>query len=146
MIRNSRPSDAYGDLYNALPFRNTIVVMDLSGGQIRYLLEQQWSAVRDEVNILQVSHGFSYAWDASRPIGSRIVPDSIKLDGARVDPGRIYRVAVNNYMADGGDGLTTLKTGRNRVVGPFALDAVAEYLRSHPDLRLPAGGRISRIN
>jgi 5'-nucleotidase len=136
----------YGDLYNVLPFRNTIVVMDLSGAQIRQLLELQWSALRGEVNILQVSRGFSYTWDASKPVGGRIVPGSITLDGAPLQPDRTYRLAVNNYMADGGDGLAILKTGRNRVAGPFVLDAFAEYLRSHPDLRPPAGGRISRTN
>jgi 5'-nucleotidase len=136
----------HGDLYNVLPFRNTVVVVELSGDQIGRLLEQQWSAAGSVTNILQVSRGFSYAWDGSKPPGSRVVRGSIRLDGAPLRPGGRYRLAVNNYMADGGDGLAVLKTIANRVQGPLAFDAVADYLRSHPELRAPAIGRITRVD
>jgi len=136
----------HGDLHNALPFRNAIVVMDLSGDEIRKLLEQQWSESGNVVHILQVSRGFSYAWDGARAIGNRVVQGSIQLSGEPVEPGRTYRVAVNSYMADGGDSLSVLRTGRNRVRGPLTFDAVADYLRSHPELRVPEGGRIRRVN
>lgn len=95
---------------------------------------------------MQVSRGFSYAWDGSKPIGSRIVPGSIKLDGLPLQPGSTYRLAVNSYMADGGDGLAVLKAIAKRVQGPFALDAVADYLSAHPELRPPAIARIVRID
>jgi 5'-nucleotidase len=136
----------YGDLYNVLPFRNTIVVMELSGEEVRQLLEQQWSATRDEVNIMQVSRGFSYSWDGSKPVGSRIVPGSIRLDGMPLQPGGSYRLAVNNFTADGGDGLTVLKTIAKRIQGPVVLDAVADYLSARSDLREPARGRIGRVD
>jgi len=136
----------YGDLYNVLPFRNTIVVMELNGGEIGLLLEQQWSATRSEANIMQVSRGFSYAWDGSRPAGRRVVPGSIRLDGAPLRAGGRYRLAVNSYMADGGDGLAILKTIGHRIRGPLTFDAVAHYLSTNPGLAAPARDRISRVD
>ena len=50
----------HGDLFAVLPFGNAIVTMDLTGAQIRALLEQQWNDPR-QPRILQVSQGFSYA-------------------------------------------------------------------------------------
>jgi 5'-nucleotidase len=137
---------SYGDLYNVLPFRNTIVVMELSAEQIGRLLEQQWSATKNETNIMQISSGFSYAWDGSKPAGSRIVPGSITLGGAPLQASGTYRVAVNSYMAEGGDGFTVLKTVRKLAEGPLTFDAVADYLQSHADLRRPARDRIRRVD
>jgi 5'-nucleotidase len=136
----------HGDLYNVLPFRNTIVVMELTGEEIERLLEQQWSATREASNILQVSRSFSYAWDGSKPVGSRVVPGSIKLDGVPLRPGATYRLAVNSYMADGGDGFSILKTITNRAQGPLTFDAVADYLRSNSGLRAPARDRLNRVD
>ncbi len=134
----------YGDLFAVLPFQNNLVVVELTGAQIARLLEEQWSATSDGGTILQVSQTFSYSWDRTRPVGARIVPGTIKVNGVALAPGRSYRVAVNSFMAAGGDGLTTLQAGIRRAEGPLLRDALGEYLRAHPDLRAPALGRISQ--
>ena len=53
-------------------------------------------------NVLQVSKGFSYTWDAAQPPGSWVDATSISIDGVEVDPNSSYRVTVNSYLADGG--------------------------------------------
>jgi hypothetical protein len=35
--------------------------------------------------MLQVSQGLSYAWDEQRPVGQRLVPGSLKVNGAPVE-------------------------------------------------------------
>jgi 2',3'-cyclic-nucleotide 2'-phosphodiesterase (5'-nucleotidase family) len=48
---------------------------------------------------------------ASGPLGSRVDPATIKINGTTVDPAASYRVTVNSFLADGGDGFTELKNG-----------------------------------
>ena len=94
---------AFGQTQAVLPFGNTLVVMDLSGAQIRRLLEQQWRSASSNGSMLQVSNGFSYTWDERRPVGSRVT--SITLNGESLVDARTYRIVANNFLAEGGDGL-----------------------------------------
>ena len=44
------------------------------------------------------------------------------------NPAKSYRVTVNNFMADGGDGYSTLVKGTNRIGGAQDLDALTAFL------------------
>jgi len=123
---------AFGQAQAVLPFGNTLVIMDLTGAQIRTLLEQQWQRASNlNTTILQVSNGFSYRWDERRPVGSRVVPGSITLDGKALDEARIYRVVANNFLAEGGDGFPEFAKGTKRIeTGLLDLDAFTDYLRA----------------
>lgn len=131
-------------LFAVLPFGNQVTTLDLTGAQIRALLEQQWSP-SGTVRILQVSKGFSYRWDAGRPLGARVVADSLMLDGVPLSPGAPYRVAVPDFLAGGGDGMTVLLQGQNRSVGKDLLTAVADYLTTHSPYTPAAMGRIGSV-
>src|SRR5947209_15827673 len=63
---------SYGDLFASQPFRNRLVTMTLTGSQLKDMLEQQWLDPK-RPRILQVSNGFSYSWDASKPFGERVM-------------------------------------------------------------------------
>ena len=135
----------YGALFRAQPFGNNLVTMTLSGAQIVALLEQQWLPGRQQTQILQVSHNFSYSYDVARPMGSRIVADSIRIDGAPLRPTADYRVTVNSFMASGGDGFTVLTEGRDMVVGVIDVDAAESYFTNHAPMQSPAPGRIRSL-
>lgn len=101
--------------------------MTLTGSQIERALEQQWVTQTDgsvRFPHLGVSQGFAYSWSASAPVGDRIDPASITLNGAPLDPDASYRVTVNSFLADGGDGFTVLREGTNRVGDGVDLDAL----------------------
>ena len=67
---------SFGAAFSMQPFGNSLVVMSLSGEQIRRLLEQQFAATSTP-GFLSPSAGFSYRWLASAPRGSaRAGPDS----------------------------------------------------------------------
>jgi len=125
---------AFGQAQAILPFGNTLVVMDLTGAQLATLIEQQWDRPpQAEQAQLEISQGLAYRWDPAQPRGHRLVPGSLRLDGAPVDPARTYRVATNNFLAGGGDGFTVFKDGTRRVETDIAdLDAFIAYLRDHP--------------
>lgn len=95
----------YGQAQVVLPFNNTLVLMDMTGAQLRGVLDQQWLRPHpdSESSILQISRGFSYRWDAAKPKGQRVVAGSLMLNGAPLDEAKTYRVVVNNFLAEGGD-------------------------------------------
>ena len=56
----------YADVFASQPFRNQLVTLTLTGSQIKAMLEQQWLDPK-RPRILQVSKGFSYAFDDTKP-------------------------------------------------------------------------------
>jgi 5'-nucleotidase len=130
-----------GQAMAVLPFGNTLVAMNLRGSQIIELLEEQWLEDRDSKRgLLQLSEGFTYQWDASKPEGSKIVPGSVKLNGVRLELDTSYRVVTNNFLAEGGDGFPTFKKGVNRApTNVRDLDALTQYLAKREQDGKPAG-------
>jgi 5'-nucleotidase len=119
----------YGDLFTMQPFGNSLVTMTLTGTQLKTLLESQWNRSNPErVRFLQPSRGFTYAWRADRPHGERIDADSLRLGGERIRPEQTVRVTVNNYLAEGGDGFSVLREGRDHAGGPLDVDALTAHL------------------
>lgn len=126
----------FGQAQAVLPFGNTLVAMDLTGAQLRLVLEQQWDRPASAgTTMLQISQALSYQWDATRPAGRRVVPGSVKVNGVAVDDAKTYRVVANNFLADGGDNIPVFAKGTNRVeTGIRDLDALIAYLKQHPEL------------
>jgi 5'-nucleotidase len=135
---------SYGDVFAAQPFRNQLVTMTLTGRQIKDALEQQWTDPK-RPRILQVSRGFAYTWDNSKPDGERIVAESMSLNGRPIDPAANYRVTVNNYLAVAGDGFTALK-GADQLTGIYDVDALYAYFGANSPVAPELPSRIARIN
>ena len=94
---------------------------------------------------LGVSEGFGYSWSESGPVGDKVNPASITLNGAPVDPAASYRVTVNSFLADGGDGFTVLTQGTGRVNGRVDLDAFVDYLTANSPVTPPAPTRVTKL-
>lgn len=137
----------YGTAFTVQPFNNFLVSMDLTGAQIDTLLEQQFSGANESFNkVLQVSAGFSYTWDASASAGSKVDPSTIELNGQTIDPDATYRIVVNNFLSDGGDGFLVLTEGQNKYIGGLDIDALADYLAANDPYNPTSGdGRITRV-
>lgn len=117
----------YGDVFTMQPFGNSMVVMSLTGAELRNLLEAQQRPGRPAPTMLSPSAGLTYRWVASAANGQRV--QDLRLEGQPVRPDTEYRVAVNSFLAEGGDGFVGLKSGRRRVGGSQDLDAMLDYLR-----------------
>jgi len=131
----------FGQVFTAQPFGNSLVVMTLTGEQIRAALESQLRAPTGNPKYLQPSEGFTYTWDASATPGHRV--RDMKLDGEPIDPAREYRVTVNSFLAEGGDGYDAVMEGTNRIGGGQDIDAVMAYLGAAE--RSPTPPRINRV-
>ena len=135
----------YAEAFAVHPFGNSLVTMSLTGAQIDTLLEQQFDDP-ERANVLQVSEGFSYTWDAAQPVGSRVDPDSISIDGVPVDPTTTYRITVNSYLAGGGSGFSVLTEGTDRTGGMIDIDALIAYFADVGDVPPGPGNRITRLD
>ena len=135
----------YADVFASQPFRNQLVTLTLTGMQIKNMLEQQWLDPK-RPRVLQISKGFSYAWDNAKPYGDRIVADRMSLHGQRIDPATSYRVTVNNFLAVGGDGFTVLKEGSAQQFGAYDVDALYAYFQANSPLSPKQPDRIIRLN
>ncbi len=122
----------YGDAFTVQPFGNSLVTMTLSGAQIRTLLETQFPGCNGQTarRILQVSTGFSYAYTEGAACNARI--GNVAIGGRLVEPAMSYRVTVNSFLADGGDGFAVLREGTQRLGGAVDVDAFEAYLKAHP--------------
>ncbi|MFD7082560.1 bifunctional metallophosphatase/5'-nucleotidase [Streptomyces sp. NPDC002181] len=140
----------YGESYTVQPFNNLMNVVDLTGAQLITALQQQVSGPVNGASpkILQVSKGFTYTLDMTKAGADRIVVDSVKLNGAAIDPAKTYRVAMNEFLAGGGDGFTVLKDHKNKLVGVPDLEAFNAYLAKSSQaapIAPPAADRITVV-
>jgi 5'-nucleotidase len=133
----------FGDLFAIHPFGNALVTLSLTGRQLRMLLEEQWTRAN---TVLQVSDGFNYAWDGSRPAGARVDPASMRLQNVPIDPRAMYRVTLNDFLASGGNGFAVPTEGLEPRHGIVDVAALERYLEQHSPLAPPATNRIIRRN
>ncbi|WGG44436.1 5'-nucleotidase C-terminal domain-containing protein [Rossellomorea sp. DA94] len=145
-IRNSISAGTItlGDVLEVLPFGNTLVTLNLTGEEILLALEHSVANVDGEAGqFLQVS-GMTYRFDPSKSIGNRIM--EVKIQGAPLDRSKMYGVAVNAFLAGGGDGFTVLRNAKdNGRISELHLnlyEVMSEYLTTHSPVSPQVEGRI----
>lgn len=131
----------YSQVAAVHPFKGTLQLVTLTGAQLKDVLEQQWqSDDLSDFRPLQISHSLSYHWSAARPRGNRVLTETITVNGLPVEADKTYRVVVNEFLADGGDGFAALRLGHNRVDTDIAdLQALIDYLIERDAAGQPAG-------
>lgn len=135
---------SFAELYAVQPFGNNLVSLDLTGGEIIEILEQQFAHEgKAKTHILQVSENFSYSYDPQKPHGEKIIHESIKIQNKAIVLEQNYRVVANNFLADGGDGFSGFKKGKNRIIGHRDIDALLFYFKKHSPVTKPLKPRIS---
>ncbi|TWH04268.1 5'-nucleotidase [Nocardioides sp. J9] len=133
------------------PFANTLVNMDLTGAQIKTVLEQQWQRTADEPPAvpsrpflkLGVSKGFTYTY-VERPV--LVGPEDAEvptfegeitgmwLNGEPIDLAETYSVTVNSFLASGGDNFRELANGTDKKdTGKVDLAAMVDYMAEFSD-------------
>jgi 5'-nucleotidase len=144
-IRANLPAGivTWGDVYAVQPFGNSLVKMELTGEQIRRLLNQQFQNA-EKPQMLQIS-GFRYRWDENRTVHDRIL-ELKKADGSPIEPKEKYTVAMNRFLAAGGDQFTVCTEGKRLQEDSVEFDAVIEYLQQLPQpISVQMDGRIQKV-
>ncbi|KRC19958.1 bifunctional UDP-sugar hydrolase/5'-nucleotidase [Acidovorax sp. Root219] len=132
----------YGEAFTAQPFGNSLVTMSLTAQDLKDVLEEQFAACKGQsttaTRVMLPSNGFKYTWDGAKACGARVSNVTLRngsstetivdASGTVVNPTRSYRVTMNNFMADGGDGYSTFLKGTSRLGGAQDIDALVAYL------------------
>jgi 5'-nucleotidase/UDP-sugar diphosphatase len=91
------------DIINELPYRSKAVVLNITGKQIEDAIEHGLSKIDFDFNggrFLHVS-GITAKYNSKNKIGSRVI--SVKYQGVLLNPNKLYKVAMSDYLAGGGD-------------------------------------------
>jgi len=89
------------DLLDVYPFIDTVDTMQITGAQLKEVLEQSLTLER---GLLQIS-GFEISYDLSRPKFDRLV--TMTRGGDNIRPSDTLTVAAPTFLAEGGDLYTT---------------------------------------
>jgi len=131
------------DVLGLLPFTNVVMKLAVTGARLREALEQGLSRLeREGGGYLQVS-GLRLAYDPRLPAGRRVL--GVEVGGAALDPARTYTVAVVDYLARGGDGITALRDGRvlvDATSGPQLADVLLEAITTRGTIAPAVDGRL----
>jgi 2',3'-cyclic-nucleotide 2'-phosphodiesterase (5'-nucleotidase family) len=129
------------NVFQVLPFGNTLAIMDLKGSEIKAALEHGVSSAPATANgaFLQVS-GLKFTYDSTKPVGSKVQTILVKgTDGTftALDLTKNYFVATNIFTAKGGDGFSMLKVAydQGRVSEPGFVDweMFLDHINSQPN-------------
>ena len=141
-----RGSISAGDLLEVMPFNNTLVLMDLTGAELKQALEDAVEFLRIKFGpneaVMPYVAGLRVQLQLAAPKGKRVALLQARSgDGSfkPVDPAAVYRVVVNTFVAEGGDGFGLIKTasGFKSDTGIVDSDALRDYLKSIGTIRKP---------
>ncbi len=131
-----------GEVLTVLPFQNTLSTFQTTGAVIIEALENGVSQHEDGAGRFPQVAGMSFAFDVSKPAGSRI--SDVMIGGAPIDTDKVYGVVTNNYVRNGGDGYKMFRSGMNAYdFGPDLADVTAEYLAAQGPYKPYLDGRIT---
>ncbi|MGM0876324.1 MAG: DUF6359 domain-containing protein [Bacillota bacterium] len=130
----------WNELFNIQPFSNTLVKLEVTGSDMRAIINSQFSSYGPDVSIA----GFSYTWDSTKGSFGEVI-DLYLPDGSKIDPDKTYTVTVNNYMyPHSSDKYRIAELGENPIQGPEDLQATVDFVKSiEGTVTYTAEGRIS---
>jgi 5'-nucleotidase len=132
----------FGEVYDVMPFDNRLVHVRVTGAALREVLE---IGVSGEHGVVQVS-GLSFAFDYDREPGERIVGEVIDAGtGEPLEPARIYRVAVPDFLAEGGDGFVPLAAAGHERQDALIRDLLVAALRQGSPIDPPRPAEEGRM-
>jgi len=126
-----------GDAYKLLPFANTLVEMDMTGAEIKTVLEEalDYTFQPDgSTGAYPYAAGLRWHIDITKPAGQRLSNMEFKgrndSSWSPLQSTATYKLVTNNYIAAGRDGYLTFKTVKND--GRY-LDTYLDYAQSFVD-------------
>jgi 2',3'-cyclic-nucleotide 2'-phosphodiesterase (5'-nucleotidase family) len=126
----------FGQLYQALPFSNTVVNVDLVGTDLAGVIDRA-ACVTGRLHMSGLVVVFGYDGGKANCV------KSISVAGAPLLPTRTYHVATIDYLLLGGDGHTGFAKGTNVIYGDVEVDVVAAYITTHSPVSPRVEGRLA---
>jgi 5'-nucleotidase len=128
----------FGHVYEAVPFDNNLVKLTMTGAQIREVVEHGLAA---SYGVMEVS-GLEVAFNPDAPPGARCVSILITRTGGELDDDKLYIVATNEFVLQGGDGYYAFSHGTNvQNTHTLIRELVARYIKEKGTVTPDKGGR-----
>jgi 2',3'-cyclic-nucleotide 2'-phosphodiesterase (5'-nucleotidase family) len=124
-------------VYMALPFDDDLVCMDLTGEALLDIFEKAAAGRRGLLQVSGLEVAYAVGADGRRKV------TGMRVGGAPLDKAKSYRVVTNDFLAEGGDGLTGFRKGSRRVRATDMRDAFVDYLKRHSPISLTEVKRIA---
>ena len=123
----------FQDLLSILPIIDSIVLLELTGSQLIEALENGLSQYpKYEGRFPQVS-GLSFTFDPSQPSGSRVIVDSVIVNGVPLEENSTYKLCTKGYIGQHGkDGYDVFRNCKKLVSedeGPILFNMVREHFQ-----------------
>ncbi|WP_224243677.1 bifunctional metallophosphatase/5'-nucleotidase [Hyalangium gracile] len=138
----------FGDIYEVLPFDNTVALVTMSGDELKRLLQIAYGMKKG--GVFQVS-GLKVS--LARCPGPERFQSATLANGRALEPAKLYRVAMPDFLARGGDGLAPgldkLPPGRVDLgltrPGSLRDELIAYWQSRKTPLTAPSLGRITYL-
>jgi 5'-nucleotidase/UDP-sugar diphosphatase len=131
------------DVLAELPFNNRVVVVEMTGEALFAAMENGLAQVPVPAGRFPQVSGMKIVFDPKRPMRKRLV--SLEIAGKPVEPARVYRIAILDYLARGGDDYVTFREAK-RVTpdadAPLLANEVITYLKTIGIVKTKPEGRI----
>lgn len=148
-IRTALPKGdvSYGNVITTSPFFNQIVVKSVTGAQLKTILEHSYAEIENAKGQFAQIGGMKVTLNVSAAAGSRIQKLEIKnKDGSfsLASDTAVYSIAINDYLASGGDGYPILGSLPIDLYCDTEVDTCIEYINGCEDFSVyeKAEGRI----
>ncbi|XP_064489181.1 protein 5NUC-like [Ornithodoros turicata] len=147
----------FEDVVNVIPFGNTLVLVNLTGEQLKGIVEYGVSdhditGATTHGEFLQMA-GLRVRYDINRAPWDRVVQMEILCTACRipryevVEPAKVYRIATISYMVNGGDNFdfSFVAVQDKYDTGDTDLDVVISYVKANTPITTGLDDRISFV-
>jgi len=126
-----------GDIYDTLPFFNNVTVFKIKGSELAAELSQQIENISKGTNSGAFPYlaGMKFEIKNGRAVNFSIIENNeLKL----FDPEKIYTVATDSYIAQGGNGYTIFQKIKDKITtSRIVSDVFADYLMEKREIIKP---------
>jgi len=113
-----------GKIYELMPFDNMLIIVEADGETTKKLIDR----IADYGG-WPISSGLSFSLDENRKA------TDILIKGQALDINKTYKIALPDYIANGGDECEFLNSQKQKNSGVFVRDAIINYLKTFPSDR-----------
>ena len=139
-----------GDVFNTLPFPNTVVSLELTGAELVETLASQIVTLESETGqafgeeVTQQVSGVRFEW-VPHEGADRLIRD-VRVGGEPLEADATYEVAVNSYMANGGTGYPLEDKPVIEDTEELLATTVVRYLEARETVSPTPEGRMQRVD
>jgi len=135
------------DIIKELPFRESVVLLNVTGTQLISALENGFSQIEKAKGRFPQVSGIKVTYNSQAPAGKRIV--SLHINDEVVEASKVYKLATSDYVANGGDGYHALRLGKriqyHEERKTFIYEVVIEHIKAKKVIGPKVEGRIVDI-